>query len=68
MHRLCQAETHYGPDQGVQATTVLVDGSWNDGEHCVHEMVMYLSRFIHGITSMNPYNHTSMLIPFVEPS
>ncbi len=40
MHRLCQAQAHNGPDEGVEATTILVDGSRNDREQRVHKMVI----------------------------
>jgi hypothetical protein len=29
---------------------------------------MHLVSFVHGSTSMNSYNRTCLLIPFVEPS
>src|SRR5258708_18592088 len=67
-HGVRQAEAHDSPDQRVEPADILIGRSRNDGEQGMQEIMMHLVSFVHGSTSINPYNRSHTLIPFLKPS
>src|SRR6266699_2060433 len=63
-HRVGQANANNSPGQSAQAANIMVGRSRYDGKQPIQEIVMYLFSFVHGGTSMNPFNRSSTLIPF----